>query len=58
MKSEKSLYEKNRFALQEFLVYRKQKEAKERLLETLAYYEDTYEYENDDNEDDRKYRYG
>lgn len=58
MKSDKSHYDEDIKALEEFLVYRKQKEAKERLQEFLAYYEDTYEYENDDNEDDRKYRYG
>ena len=55
----KSLQEKNKIALQEFLEYRKQKEAKERLQEALAYYEDAYdEYEDEDDGDNRKYRYG
>lgn len=58
MKSDKSLYDRDITALEEFLAYRKQKEAKERLQEALAYYEDAYENEYEDNGDNRKYRYG
>jgi len=57
VKSERSLYERNRAALKEFLAYRKQKEAKEKLQEALAYYEENYCFDDGENEDNRTHRY-